>query len=573
MEDAPAPEEVSSERITSHTDLVTPLPRKRVVTLCLVLFGESFVASVLFPFVSFMVRDFGVAEDDESIGYYAGYLASAFFFGQFVSSFFWGWLSDRVGRRPILLIGLVGSSISILTFGFSSSYAMATGARLFGGLINSNWSIARAYLGDITDKTNRVRAFGFIGMMWGAGTIVGPALGGVLSNPLENFGFLGIFHEGSVWETHPYFLPTVVGAVISIVALIMAFFLLPESKVFTTDAVPLSNLATGASMDDGEAKVTVEGEGLLEKKKKKQRPAPKTKPSLKSFFFKESKYVSLNETSSDGANDTKMNDGESGEDDVEVDVMDDVDMDDDDDKEDLPTQSSRSKLHHLIMRPLHSSGLTAVARDKGAVLTIASVGTTGLLYVIIDEVFPLWAMTTLAQGGLNFSSAQIGLTWSIGGASLVLYQMFVYYRLARRFGTLKLFQAGLALMIVTFIFYPFNGLVARSSSNPAILWVTLGTTIILRTIFGNTIGTSQSVLLNCCGGEDIQRYRGMINGLANALSGLFRSIGPFVGASVFAWSLASGLPMPFDFHFVFFLEAALAALNLTLSCFIPAQQI
>lgn len=68
-----------------------PLPRRQIICVCLILLGESFALTVLFPFVGFMVADFGVAPPAE-VGFYAGYLASAFSFGQLFSSFFLGWL-------------------------------------------------------------------------------------------------------------------------------------------------------------------------------------------------------------------------------------------------------------------------------------------------------------------------------------------------------------------------------------------------------------------------------------------------------------------------------------------------
>jgi hypothetical protein len=77
----------------------TPLPRHKVYPALLLLFSEAISGSVLFPFVPFMVAGFGVADTPTHIGYYAGVLASAFFFCQFLSSYAWGMASDRFGRR------------------------------------------------------------------------------------------------------------------------------------------------------------------------------------------------------------------------------------------------------------------------------------------------------------------------------------------------------------------------------------------------------------------------------------------------------------------------------------------
>ena len=98
---------------------------------------------MLFPYLPFMVRDFHLTEDDSQIGYYAGYIASAFSLGQFISSFFWGWFSDRIGRKPVLLLGAGGTFLSVLFFGFSINFPMALAARCLAGMLNGNVGVAK----------------------------------------------------------------------------------------------------------------------------------------------------------------------------------------------------------------------------------------------------------------------------------------------------------------------------------------------------------------------------------------------------------------------------------------------
>jgi MFS family permease len=75
--------------------------------------------TVLFPFIYYMVRDFGYPQDD--VGYYVGWIASSFSLSQFFTAYLWGYLSDKIGRRPVLLIGLIGNSISTCLFGLSKT--------------------------------------------------------------------------------------------------------------------------------------------------------------------------------------------------------------------------------------------------------------------------------------------------------------------------------------------------------------------------------------------------------------------------------------------------------------------
>lgn len=83
-----------------------------------------------------MVQSFKITQNDEQITFYAGLITSAFAFAEAISSMFWGRLSDRIGRKPVLLTGLAGTGLSMLIFGFSSNLALAITARCLGGLLN-----------------------------------------------------------------------------------------------------------------------------------------------------------------------------------------------------------------------------------------------------------------------------------------------------------------------------------------------------------------------------------------------------------------------------------------------------
>jgi MFS family permease len=90
----------------------------------------------IFPYIYFMIQHFNITDDEREIAMYAGMVTSAFAIAEFMASIFWGRLSDRVGRKPILITGLVGTGISMLIFGFSENLGMALFARALGGLLN-----------------------------------------------------------------------------------------------------------------------------------------------------------------------------------------------------------------------------------------------------------------------------------------------------------------------------------------------------------------------------------------------------------------------------------------------------
>jgi MFS family permease len=90
----------------------------------------------IFPYMYFMVKDFHITEDENQISFYAGMITSAFTFAEFSTALFWGRLSDRIGRKPVLLTGLAGTALSVLIFGIAPNLPVALLARVLGGLLN-----------------------------------------------------------------------------------------------------------------------------------------------------------------------------------------------------------------------------------------------------------------------------------------------------------------------------------------------------------------------------------------------------------------------------------------------------
>lgn len=111
-----------------------------------------------------------------------GFLVASFSLMQFLFAAWWGRLSDRIGRRPVLLVGLAGSAISYLVFALAGSFWLLLVSRMVAGAMGATINVAQAYLADITAPERRANAMGILGAAFGLGFVVGPAIGGLSSH-------------------------------------------------------------------------------------------------------------------------------------------------------------------------------------------------------------------------------------------------------------------------------------------------------------------------------------------------------------------------------------------------------
>ncbi|RLV96527.1 putative membrane protein [Spathaspora sp. JA1] len=173
----------------SYKETLRDFPVRQMLIICLIRFSEPLAFTSLFPYVYFMIRDFQIAKQEQDISKYSGYLASSFAFCQFLFAVRWGKLSDRIGRKFILLMGLAGTSISLILFGFSQNYYWALAARSLAGVLNGNVAVLRTVVGEIaTERRHQPLAFSTLPLLFNFGAIIGPAIGGskYLTHPSPN---------------------------------------------------------------------------------------------------------------------------------------------------------------------------------------------------------------------------------------------------------------------------------------------------------------------------------------------------------------------------------------------------
>ncbi|MBL0060976.1 MAG: MFS transporter [bacterium] len=183
----------------------------KLAILFLTIFVDLLGFGLIIPALPFYAESFGASYIT------IGLLSASYSLMHFLFSPLWGRLSDRIGRRPVMLIGLAGSALAFLMFGLSSTLVMLFAARILAGILSSaTLPTAQAYIADTTSPEDRAKGMGLIGAAFGMGFIFGPALGGILTK--YGYGF-----------------PALVAAGLSTINFFWALWKLPETLTNKSD--------------------------------------------------------------------------------------------------------------------------------------------------------------------------------------------------------------------------------------------------------------------------------------------------------------------------------------------------
>ncbi|KAG2393750.1 hypothetical protein C9374_007281 [Naegleria lovaniensis] len=275
-----SPEE---ENHQAHAVAATPLPMKQLAIVFFIYLVDSLSLTAIFAYIGFMVADFHIVDDPQKLGYFAGLIASSYYLSQLFSSFFWGYLSDVVGRRPILLIGVTLGSLSCCLFGFSKWLWWAILSRFLFGLLNGNLGVTKSYLTEITDGTNRGKAFSIVGVTFGLAAVLGPLIGGVFSRPNVQYPeFMKLFPEWvQYWcDVFPYIIPNVMVTILGLISVVLGYFYLEETNkeskyykkyVLKQNTTPAKDLEASSSVQQSKslaAAVDTDDEAAIQPKRK-----------------------------------------------------------------------------------------------------------------------------------------------------------------------------------------------------------------------------------------------------------------------------------------------------------------
>ncbi|VFQ85567.1 unnamed protein product [Cuscuta campestris] len=213
-------------KVEQQKELQRGVPIKLLLSVWTIVLCTSLPISSLFPFLYFMIRDFKIAGTEEDIGYYAGYVGSAFMLGRAATSVFWGIIADRYGRKPVIIFGTASVVIFNTLFGFSINFWMAIITRFLLGSLNGLLGPIRAYSVEAFPEQYQSLGLSTVSTAWGIGLIIGPALGGFLAQPAEKYPLL--FSEHSLFGRFPYLLPCLSISLFALIVTIFTFWL-PET--------------------------------------------------------------------------------------------------------------------------------------------------------------------------------------------------------------------------------------------------------------------------------------------------------------------------------------------------------
>lgn len=180
------------------------MKNRQLVSVILVVFIDLLGFSLILPLLPYYAATFG------STAFVTGLLVASYAAAQLVGAPILGRLSDRYGRRPVLLASVLGTAAGFLLLGFAASLWVLFLSRIIDGLTGGNLSVAQAYISDVTDAKNRAKGLGMIGAAFGLGFIIGPAVGGFLSQ----------------WGYH---VPALAAAGLAMTNLLLIYLWLPES--------------------------------------------------------------------------------------------------------------------------------------------------------------------------------------------------------------------------------------------------------------------------------------------------------------------------------------------------------
>ncbi|KAM5341207.1 hypothetical protein ACJ41O_015316 [Fusarium nematophilum] len=447
--------------------------------------SERSLTSYLF----YQLRWFDPSLEASKIAEQAGYLTAIFAAAQCATSLWWGRAADspRLGRKRVLIVGLLGSAMSALGMGFSKSLYFAFFFRFLAGALNGNIGVLRTMVSEvILDKRYQSRAFLLLPMCFNVGVILGPLMSGFLAEPVTSlpsiFGPGSIFGgaKGVQWMMEfPYALPNLVCAIILSSAALLVLLGLEEThpvRRYKTDRgrqlgrlLVYKILGKGGNEDSYTLVIQDDPSEQPVEDDAQQTPPDKERPPMRAIFTK---------------------------------------------------NACLTLLQHFL-QTLHVSAFNAA------------------FFVLLPSPKSKHGSINLPfrfTGGLGLSSRKVALVNTIIGTVGIPVQILLYPRLSTCLGVLASYRAFLPLSIVVYCLVPYLALIPDTS---ALVWVSLVILLSLHTLSRVFVTPATMMLIN--DSAPSPSLLGTMHGFASSVSSGARIIGPTLGGAALAWGLANNI--------------------------------
>ncbi|CEL55793.1 putative membrane protein YCR023C OS=Saccharomyces cerevisiae (strain ATCC 204508 / S288c) GN=YCR023C PE=1 SV=2 [Rhizoctonia solani AG-1 IB] len=485
----------------------TPVPKLQLLSVCVSRIAEPFAYTQIFPYVNQMVWDLGVTDDPKKVGFYSGMIDSSFAFAQLLTVYSYGALSDRVGRKPVVLMGTFGVAISAALFGLSNSFTHMMAARMIAGLLSGYIAVLHSILGEITDDTNQAAAYPIYALCYPIGSFVGPLVGGALAKPNENIPHLVPAFLHDFFDKYPYMLPSMAACTVAVMS--FTFILVFMEETLPSMVRRRARKSSGASTPTsyGARGRTIERTGAVQGAESSSSASPsieRSRHSSTSTRVGEDGLLKKCPSETDGL----------------------LAGDDNEEDEQPHNWSVRELLKLPELRQLYRSSV---------ILSFLAES-----YVVV---FVLFSYTKIQFGGLGFEPAEIGFVLAVAGSISFALQLLVLPTILRRAKPTKTFEACMTLWPIGFAIPPILNIIARASSGnghhpiglsaSAAIWVGIWTAQLITKLA--CMGYAMNMIIARQSAPD-QRALGTTNGLNQLFMCAARMFAPVAVSTLFALS-------------------------------------
>ncbi|KAI1463722.1 MFS general substrate transporter [Daldinia caldariorum] len=465
----------SGSQAHDHHGVKTPLPVKQLALLALLSLSEQTALNSISPYLPEMIESFPGIRHDQ-VGLYVGLLASSFALAQLATNLLWGYLSDIIGRKPVMLLGTLLLCFCFAAFGFCTRYLHILLVHIAMGLFNGNAAVVPTCLGELTDRSNQSKAFTWLPVVYSLGSITGPALGGLLVGKIAR-------------DSYPFLAPNILGA----------------------SLLALSVVVLGIWFDE-----TLEEQGDIPNWVER---LPWLSSSAKQTHNASKRPWTSSEDRVSDAEQREDAEENAGEETNLLEAHGDEDSNDD----------SKSSHDTTTWRQL---------LNRTTIVLLATHLVFQLSNSSFNSLYPIFA-SGKEPTGRDLHADVIGVSLSVAGIFTILFQLFLFRPLKSRLGNVRSYRGSLLGFAITMALMPFVGYVDSSppfgiGDSKIWLYLEIGVVLIIKNICA--VGGLSSVMLLITNSAPTHASLGRLNGIAQTLSAAGRSVGPFLSGGLFTLS-------------------------------------